>query len=103
MLSRSCRRKPTRVWPLRRLLPESRLGKAVSYLLNEYEALIGYLLSGRYQIDNNLVENSIRIPAVGRRRWLFIGRASCLLPPDLTSVLREPPRSPPGKGRSAHA
>ncbi|MBX3732414.1 MAG: transposase [Verrucomicrobiae bacterium] len=55
------------------LLPQSSLGKAVSYLLNEYEALIGYLESGRFEIDNNLVENSIRGPAVGRRRWLFIG------------------------------
>ena len=55
----------------RGLLPKSRLGKAVSYLINEYEALIGYLQSGRYEIDNNLVENSIRGPAVGRRRWLF--------------------------------
>ena len=25
------------------------------------------------EIDNNLVENSIRPTAVGRRRWLFIG------------------------------
>ena len=55
------------------LLPQSSLGKAVSYFLNEYEALIGYLQSGSYEIDNNLVENSIRVPAVGRRRWLFIG------------------------------
>ena len=55
------------------LLPKSSLGKALSYLVNEYEALIGYLKSGYYQIDNNLVENSIRVPAVGRRRWLFIG------------------------------
>lgn len=55
------------------LLPQSTLGKAVSYLINEYPALIGYLKSGTYCIDNNLVENSIRIPAVGRRRWLFIG------------------------------
>jgi len=55
------------------LLPKSRLGKAVSYLINEYQALIGYLEAGHYRIDNNLVENSIRIPAVGRRRWLFIG------------------------------
>jgi hypothetical protein len=55
------------------LLPQSSLGKAVSYLLNEYEALTGYLKSGTYMIDNNLVENSIRVPAVGRRRWLFIG------------------------------
>jgi transposase len=55
------------------LLPKSSLGKAVSYLLNEYEALTGYLESGRYEMDNNLVENAIRGPAVGRRRWLFIG------------------------------
>jgi transposase len=55
------------------VLPQSSLGKALSYLLNEYEALTGYLQSGHYQIDNNLVENSIRVPAVGRRRWLFIG------------------------------
>lgn len=55
------------------VLPQSSLGKALSYLLNEYEALTGYLKSGHYEIDNNLVENSIRVPAVGRRRWLFIG------------------------------
>ncbi len=55
------------------VLPKSSLGKAISYLINEYGALTGYLESGRYQIDNNLVENSIRGPAVGRRRWLFIG------------------------------
>lgn len=55
------------------LLPQSSLGKAVRYLINEYPALIGYLESGHYLIDNNLVENAIRIPAVGRRRWLFIG------------------------------
>jgi len=55
------------------VLPQSSLGKALSYLINEYEALIGYLKSGLYEIDNNLVENSIRVPAVGRRRWLFIG------------------------------
>ncbi|MGE3167233.1 MAG: IS66 family transposase [Planctomycetota bacterium] len=56
-----------------RILPQSSLGKALSYLLNEYESLTGYLESGHHLIDNNLVENSIRVPAVGRRRWLFIG------------------------------
>jgi len=55
------------------LLPQSTFGKAVNYLLNEYEALKGYLRDGRFEIDNNLVENSIRPTAVGRRRWLFIG------------------------------
>lgn len=56
-----------------KLLPQSTLGKAVNYFLNEYEPLIGYLRDGRFEIDNNLIENSIRPTAVGRRRWLFIG------------------------------
>ncbi len=55
------------------ILPKSNLGKALRYLIHEYLALTGYLQSGRFRIDNNLVENSIRTPAVGRRRWLFIG------------------------------
>lgn len=56
-----------------RFLPQSTLGKAVNYFLNEYTALVGYLRDGRYKIDNNLVENDVRPAAVGRRRWLFIG------------------------------
>ncbi len=56
-----------------RLLPQSSLGKAVGYFLDEYDALVGYLRDGRYEIDNNLIENSIRPTAVGRKRWLFIG------------------------------
>lgn len=67
----SLKEKATALQP--QVLPQSSLGKALSYLLNEYEALTGYLQSGHYLIDNNLVENSIRVPAVGRRRWLFIG------------------------------
>jgi len=55
------------------ILPKSTLGKAVNYFINEYEALMGYLRDGQYEIDNNLIENSIRPTAVGRRRWLFIG------------------------------
>jgi hypothetical protein len=54
-------------------LPQSTMGKALSYFIAEYDALTGYLRDGRYEIDNNLVENSIRPTAVGRRRWLFIG------------------------------
>lgn len=55
------------------LLPKSTLGKAISYFLNDHQALIGYLQDGRFEIDNNLVENAIRPMAVGRKRWLFIG------------------------------
>jgi hypothetical protein len=56
-----------------RLLPQSSLGKAVNYFLNEYTAVVGYLRDGRFAIDNNLVENDVRPSVVGRKRWLFIG------------------------------
>lgn len=56
-----------------KFLPKSTMGKAISYFINEYEALMGYLRDARFQIDNNLVENAIRPTAVGRKRWLFIG------------------------------
>jgi transposase len=55
------------------VLPKSTMGKAVGYFLDEYPALIGYLRDGRFEIDNNLIENDIRPTAVGRKRWLFIG------------------------------
>lgn len=55
------------------LLPKSTLGQAISYFLDQYQALTGYLQDGRFEIDNNLVENAIRPTAVGRKRWLFIG------------------------------
>jgi len=56
-----------------RFLPQSSLGKAVKYFLNEYKAVVGYLRDGQFQVDNNLVENDVRPSVVGRKRWLFIG------------------------------
>lgn len=53
--------------------PKGLLGKAVSYTLNQWERLIGYLEDGRLQIDNNLTENAIRPFVVGRKNWLFSG------------------------------
>ena len=55
------------------VLPQSLLGKAIRYFLHEYDALQIYLERPDYQIDNNLVENSIRPSCVGKKRWLFIG------------------------------
>lgn len=64
----------TRAEELRPLvLPQSSLGKAIRYFLNEYEALQIYLERPDYHIDNNLIENEIRPSCVGKRRWLFIG------------------------------
>ncbi len=56
-----------------RVLPASTLGKAARYFLKEYTAMVGYLRDGRFEMDNNLVENDVRPSALGRRRWLFIG------------------------------
>ena len=56
-----------------KFLPKSTIGSAIRYFLEEYDALTGYLRDGRYEIDNNLVENSIRPSAIGKKRWLFIG------------------------------
>lgn len=55
------------------VLLKSPLGKAIRYTLGQWEALVRYLEDGRYEIDTNLVENSIRPTAVGKKNWLFIG------------------------------
>jgi len=47
--------------------------RAVSYTYNLFHRLSRYHLDGRYQIDNNLVENSIRPLAIGRKNYLFCG------------------------------
>jgi len=41
--------------------------------LKRWEALIRFVEDGVLEIDNNLIENSIRPRAVGKRNWLFIG------------------------------
>ena len=51
--------------------PKTALGKALQYLHNQWQPLIGYLDDGTYPIDNNLAENAIRPFAVGRKNWLF--------------------------------
>jgi transposase len=58
-----------------RYLPRSSMGKAISYALDNWQALEVYLENGRVEIDNNLVENCIRPTAVGKKNWLFFGDA----------------------------
>ena len=54
-------------------LPKSAIGVAIAYTLNLWPRLIGYIEDGRLQIDNNLIENSIRTIALGRKNYLFAG------------------------------
>ena len=53
--------------------PKGLLGKAVSYALNQWHRLVGYIEDGHLTPDNNMAENSIRPFVVGRKNWLFSG------------------------------
>ena len=55
------------------VLPKSQIGKAMAYTAKRWDALSGYLYDGVLEIDNNLVENTIRPLALGRKNYLFAG------------------------------
>jgi transposase len=56
-----------------KVLPKSAMGKAFYYLIARYNKIYIYLQDGRLEIDNNLIENSIRPVALGRKNYLFAG------------------------------
>ena len=56
-----------------RYLPQSLLGQAIGYALNQWPMLECFLEHGEVEIDNNLVENAIRPTALGKKNWLFFG------------------------------
>jgi transposase len=58
---------------VREVLPKSAIGMAINYTLNLWPRLIRYTEDGRFNIDNNLIENSIRGVALGRKNYLFAG------------------------------
>jgi transposase len=53
------------------VVPNSLLGKALTYLRGQWPKLIRYTENGSWPISNNACENSIRPFCVGRRSWLF--------------------------------
>ena len=57
----------------KQVLPKSPIGIAFSYSAQRWDALSGYLKDGSLEIDNNLVENTIRPVALGRKNYLFAG------------------------------
>lgn len=54
-------------------LPKSPLGKAVTYALNNWNALCTFTTNGALSVDNNRSERALRAMAVGRKNWLFVG------------------------------
>lgn len=55
------------------VLPKSPMGQAITYALNQWDALCVYTTDGELAIDNNAAENALRRIAIGRKNWLFAG------------------------------
>lgn len=49
----------------------SKLKKALNYVINRRDLLTTYLEDGRCSLSNNITENSVRPITVGRKNWLF--------------------------------
>ena len=58
------------------VLPKSPIGQAFTYTLNQWQALCRYTEDGALDIDNNLAERMVKLPAIGRGNWLFVGSES---------------------------
>src|SRR5262245_16876371 len=58
-----------------RSLPKSALGKAITYARNQWGALRRYASDGWLTIDNNISERTLRLQAIGRKNWEFLGSA----------------------------
>ena len=56
-----------------RVLPQSPIGKAFTYTRNQWQALRRYTDDGALCIDNNIAERMMKLPAIGRKNWLFVG------------------------------
>jgi hypothetical protein len=57
------------------LLPKEALRGAIGYVLNHWCAFVRYSEDGRLSMDNNVSERTLRLIAVGRNNWKFVGSA----------------------------
>lgn len=57
----------------RAVTPKSAIGEAINYTLPRKKRLQIYTTRDWLQIDNNLIENTIRPVAIGRKNYLFAG------------------------------
>ncbi len=53
--------------------PKSPMGKAITYSLNQWDALNQYVDDPMLEIDNNLSERTLRMVVIGRKNYLFAG------------------------------
>ena len=55
------------------VLPKGPMGKAITYILNQWNALMQYTTDPMLEIDNNLSERTMRMVVIGRKNYLFAG------------------------------
>ncbi len=55
------------------VLPRSPMAQAMTYMLNQWDALCIYTTQGFLNIDNNTAERALRRVGIGRKNWLFAG------------------------------
>jgi len=56
------------------VLPKSPMGQAITYVKNQWVALMRYLEDGRLEMTNNAAERAVKPFAIGRKNWLFFQR-----------------------------
>ena len=56
-------------------LPQSKLGKALTYARNQWSKMEVSILNAELEIDNNRIENAIRPLKLGLKNYLFMGSA----------------------------
>jgi len=54
-------------------LPNGPMGEAIRYALNQWDALTLFLTDARLPLDNNESERALRVCALGRKNFLFVG------------------------------
>jgi len=57
----------------RRVLPKSPIRAAFTYTQNQWDALCRYTEQGYLAYDNNTAERLVKLPAIGRKNFLFVG------------------------------
>jgi transposase len=56
-----------------RHLPKGPMGEAINYALGQWSALTLFLTDRRLPVDNNASERTLRVAALGRKNFLFVG------------------------------
>jgi len=56
-----------------RQAPKSKLGKAIGYALSNWTEMTRFLADPKIKLDNNISERQLRLIALGRKNFLFVG------------------------------